>query len=149
MLKIRNKATREVAELHRDVCHEHAAWIHSQLGTEAESDLQLCLDNLSLTEFAENAGSEDACGIFMSVPEADEYLGAERIEFGERGNGFPGIGAILIDHDAAEAWRVLPDAAPGDGRIETHGSGMPNTTTLRVVAEDYEGQCDNHNAWEI
>ena len=149
MLKIRNKKTRKVADLHRDVCHVHAAWIHEQLGTKDESDLQLCLDTLSLTEFAENAGSEDCCGIFAPVPEADEYLGAERIDFAEKGNGFPGNGAIIVDHETESAWRVLPDAALGDGRIETHGPGMPNTTTLRVVAEDYEENAENPNAWEI
>ena len=74
MLQIRNKKTEETEALHRDVCHRHPAWVHVQIGTSSESELQGFLDSCSFNMFAENAGVEDSCGVFMSNEDAEKYL---------------------------------------------------------------------------
>lgn len=66
-LYIRSHKTGETEELHRDVCHSHPAWVHAQLGTESESDLQHMLDACEIDEYLEHAGKEDAAGIFWQA----------------------------------------------------------------------------------
>ncbi|MGQ0594753.1 MAG: hypothetical protein ACT4QB_19595 [Gammaproteobacteria bacterium] len=75
MLKIRNRETGEVADLSRDVCIAHPAWVHEQCGTASESELQHMLDQMSYAEFAQNPDSEDAAGVFMTADTAKDYLG--------------------------------------------------------------------------
>ena len=63
-LYIRNFETDEIAALDRDVRTNHPAWVHAQLGTTSESELQLFLDNCMLDEFIHAANREDAAGVF-------------------------------------------------------------------------------------
>ena len=37
-----------VAHLQRDVCHQHPSWVHNQMGTSSESELQAVLDFVDL-----------------------------------------------------------------------------------------------------
>lgn len=59
-LKIRNQENKnQTADLVRDVCHTHPAWVHAQLETEGESELQGMLDQVDLQEFMRSPGEED------------------------------------------------------------------------------------------
>ncbi len=74
----------------------------------------------------------------------------KRINFIEQGNGFPREGDILIDHTNEEAFHVLPDEEPGDGRIETGSRpGCGNSCLLVVEEVDYEEYAGNPDVWEI
>jgi len=73
MLRIKNHQTGEVEKLVRDVRHKHSDWVHAQLGTESEAELQLFLDNCILAEFAANPDREDTAGVFMSSEDAADY----------------------------------------------------------------------------
>lgn len=77
MLFIQNHQTGEIARLDRDGRTVHPAWVHDQLGTDAESDLQYVLDECDLYEFAKRPGQRDEAGIFMPKLDADEFI-AER-----------------------------------------------------------------------
>lgn len=65
MLHIRNHETGAVEPLARDVRARHSDWVHRQLGTRSESDLQHALDQMSIEEFAAHPGAEDEAGIFV------------------------------------------------------------------------------------
>jgi len=74
MLNIRNFQTGEIEALSRDVSDTHSEWVHDQLGTESESELQGFLDQCSLAEYADNPDNADNCGVFMTAADAAEYL---------------------------------------------------------------------------
>ena len=86
LLKIRNRETGEVADLSRDVCVTHPAWVHEQCGTSSEPELQHMLDQRSYDEFAHNPDSEDEAGIFMDAKTATAYLAPTLTEL-DRANG--------------------------------------------------------------
>lgn len=54
-----------VAPLVRDVTHVHPDWVHEQLGTQSEAELQHFLDACDEAEFAKNSGQPDDAGVFM------------------------------------------------------------------------------------
>ncbi len=59
--RIRNHATDETEILSRDVRHTHSEWVHEQMGTETESELQ---DALSQYRAADMRGKgPDASGV--------------------------------------------------------------------------------------
>lgn len=78
MLTILNRETAETERLVRDVCHTHPVWVHKQLGTKSESDLQLMLDCIDEAQYAARPECPDESGIFMGEEEASEYLDAFR-----------------------------------------------------------------------
>ena len=63
MLRITNFQTGVTEKLVRDVCHDHPAWVHGQLGTGSESELQGFLDCTDLGEFQARPYEEDMCGV--------------------------------------------------------------------------------------
>lgn len=73
----------------------------------------------------------------------------KRLTFIEKGNGFPREGDVLVNHTNEEAFRVLPDEEPGDGRIETGRPGLGNSCLLVVEEIDYEDHVGNPDVWEI
>ena len=48
-ITIRRHGTDEIAIISRDVCTTNPRWIHEQLGTASESELQICLDSLNVS----------------------------------------------------------------------------------------------------
>jgi hypothetical protein len=44
---ITNKIDGSKYEIQRDVCHNHPQWVHDQLGTKSESELQAALDGMN------------------------------------------------------------------------------------------------------
>lgn len=76
-----------------------------------------------------------------------------KIEYAERGMGFPRGGDLLADFDNDRIYRVLPDTE-GTGNILTHGPGMPNTVVLNVEVVECagwtgeEGESDGYNVWD-
>ena len=66
------------ATLVRDVCHVHPQWVHDQLGTGSESELQSFLDSTSIDEYLdvasllkrwqEPAEAADDLGIYYAGP---------------------------------------------------------------------------------
>lgn len=64
-LSIRNHNNGDVSELVRDVTHAHPDWVHAQLGTNSESELQHFLDSCDEAEFAKHMGFIDVAGVFM------------------------------------------------------------------------------------
>lgn len=79
-LSICNLQTAETAPLRRDVCHTHAAWVHAQLGTASESELQEFLDHADVAEYAAQPGQPDESGIFVAVADAMDELGDDPYE---------------------------------------------------------------------
>lgn len=57
---IRNLTTGETLTLSRDVRHTHPAWVHDQMGTESEAELQAALDCYEASD------AEDECGVTVS-----------------------------------------------------------------------------------
>jgi len=64
-LSIRNHNNGDVSKLVRDVTHAHPDWVHAQLGTSSESELQHFLDACDEAEFAKHMGFIDVAGVFM------------------------------------------------------------------------------------
>ncbi len=57
---IRSQETGEIEILARDVCTEHSEWVHRQLGTSSESELQHFLDQLEVLAYIECSGGPDS-----------------------------------------------------------------------------------------
>jgi hypothetical protein len=72
-ITITNKETGEVAEISRSVTTEHTDWIHFQLGTRSESELQAYLDGLHVSMWYENGEhkGDDVAG--MSMWDLDQH----------------------------------------------------------------------------
>ena len=91
MLQIRSHRTGATETIERDVCHIHPAWVHEQLGTESESQLQQYLDGLDLRTFEENPGCKDAAGMFRQNDEEeipdDEIIDLSELEQALGDNG--------------------------------------------------------------
>ena len=69
---IKEHLTDKVQPLVRDVTHQHPDWVHDQMGTYCEADLQASLDNYREDAYP-GAGIEhrDIDGVFF-VPDEDE-----------------------------------------------------------------------------
>ena len=78
------------AELVRDVCHTHPEWVHQQLGTSTESEIQGILDGTSEHEYALHAGKEDTMGAY--IPRAVHIMPA----------GGTGFDVHVVDADGKE-----------------------------------------------
>lgn len=66
---IRNQVTRELAPLWEDSNHAHPGWVHQQLGTKSESELQALLCGLRLSDYlCAGSNNEDAHGLFVDIP---------------------------------------------------------------------------------
>lgn len=71
---IRNLTNGELMQLIRDVHHNHPAWIHEQLGTTSEDELQRKLAELSVTRFIRagkhntNETQQDENGVYLWIP---------------------------------------------------------------------------------
>ena len=68
-IRITNAHNGEVCPISRDVCTVHPAWVHEQLGTASESELQDCLDALNVSMWyrdGEHLG-QDVGGLEMFV----------------------------------------------------------------------------------
>lgn len=76
-IEITNLATAETITIARDVTATHPQWVHDQLGTESESELQDSLSNWSLSDYYDRSGDHkgaDEYGVSMIADEGDyEY----------------------------------------------------------------------------
>lgn len=67
-IRITSSKTGEVATISRSVCTEHPTWVHGQLGTASESELQRALDGLNVGDWYDDDGKHlgpDCCGVEM------------------------------------------------------------------------------------
>ena len=69
MITIRSHDSSRVAVLYRDVSVLHPVWVHEQLGTNNEVELQQVLDSLNILDFEETDFSRDADGVLISEEE--------------------------------------------------------------------------------
>lgn len=51
MIRLHAHETNQIATIRRDVSHNHPAWVHEQLGTSSEVELQSVLDGINVSEF--------------------------------------------------------------------------------------------------
>ena len=65
MITIRSHDSYRVAVLHRDVTHHHPSWVHRQLQTASEAELQQILDALNVADFEETGYERDCDGILL------------------------------------------------------------------------------------
>lgn len=77
-IEITNLATAETIPISRDVTATHPQWVHDQLGTESESELQDSLSNWSLSDYYSDRSGEhlgaDEYGVSLTADESDyEY----------------------------------------------------------------------------
>lgn len=76
-IEITNLTTAETITIARDVTVTHPQWVHDQLGTESESELQDSLSNWSLSDYYDRSGDHkgaDEYGVSMIADESDyEY----------------------------------------------------------------------------
>ena len=63
-LKIRSHDDGLTADLCRDVTAVHPQWVHDQIGTESEAELQQFLDACEQNEYMRNPGQVDDAGVF-------------------------------------------------------------------------------------
>lgn len=111
MLKIRNLKTGETTSLSRDVRDVHPEWVHEQLGTESESELQGFLDNCSMEEFLLCLDTPDDCGVFYPINDApSKYIAINFLRLPVE--ALPN--AAFVDPDNAwetDAWSTLRHVA--------------------------------------
>lgn len=72
-IQITSKLTGAVELISRSVTDTHAQWVHDQLGSSSETELQAMLDQLSVDDWYDAAGDhrgQDVCGIEMFRDEA-------------------------------------------------------------------------------
>ena len=62
-ITIRHHETGEIIAIDRDVRTVHPAWVHDQLGTTCESELQDGLSQCHVDDYAD--GVRDECGILI------------------------------------------------------------------------------------
>lgn len=70
---ITNHTTGETITINRDVTHAHPVWVHEQLGTESESDLQALMDQYNLHDYY-SVGRHlpaDAYGVVLTADDDD------------------------------------------------------------------------------
>jgi hypothetical protein len=77
-IEITNLATAETITIARNVTATHPQWVHDQLGTESESELQDSLSNWSLSYYYSDCSGEhlgaDEYGVSLTADESDyEY----------------------------------------------------------------------------
>jgi len=68
IITITNKKNGEMAPIKRDVCASHPAWVHAQLGTKSEIDLQATLDGMHVNDWYDSDGEhlgDDADGVSL------------------------------------------------------------------------------------
>ena len=69
MMTITNKTSGETIALARDVCAVHPEWVHAQLETRSEGELQDALSQYHVEEFFDSDGHHlgpDECGISLA-----------------------------------------------------------------------------------
>ena len=67
-ITITNKKNGEKASINRDVCANHPAWVHAQLGTKSETELQRHLDCLHVDDWYNSDGEhlgDDVDGVSL------------------------------------------------------------------------------------
>lgn len=69
LFRIRNQATRELAPLRPDSSHAYPGWVHLQLGTKSENELQALLCELQLSDYLRaGTNNEDPRGLLVNIP---------------------------------------------------------------------------------
>ena len=96
---IKNLEIGEIITIDRSVTTTHPAWVHTQLGTETEGELQDCISQFNLADFyrGETHLGRDEYGVEMIADESDYRL---RITDGN---------AIERADDLAEAESIVED----------------------------------------
>lgn len=71
---IKNLESGQIITIDRSVTTVHPAWVHAQLGTESEGELQDCISQFNLADFyrGEDHIGRDAYGVEM-IAEDDDY----------------------------------------------------------------------------
>lgn len=85
-ITIRNHETGEIIAIDQDVRTVHPAWVHDQLGTTCESELQDGLSQCHVDDYAD--GARDECGVLFQrcCDGCDKPLTATEITRNEREN---------------------------------------------------------------
>ena len=85
-ITIRNHETGEIIAIDQDVRTVHPAWVHDQLGTTCESELQDALSQCHVDDYAD--GARDECGVLFQrcCDGCDKPLTATEITRNEREN---------------------------------------------------------------
>lgn len=69
---IERKDDGKVIQIHRDVCTTHPAWVHEQMGTHSEGELQAALDSYNAADYA--GKGRDCDGVFIEMLTTDELI---------------------------------------------------------------------------
>lgn len=107
-LTIRSLSDQDLTScLVREVTHTHPAWVHAQLGTEDESELQSYLDCLEIRPYLERPGCPDAEGIYYAGPvyhiEASYEHDGALLDCSQAEVLGDAFGRLYTDQDEAEA----------------------------------------------
>ena len=62
-IRIRNLSTGKIENICRDVCESHKEWIHQQLGTANEIEMQRFLDCVSVDDWYDANGNHLGCDV--------------------------------------------------------------------------------------
>lgn len=66
---VRNRAGKSIAPLVQGTPARHAPWVHEQLGTVSEDELEVLTDSLRLADYLRRGrDNEDHRGIFVDIP---------------------------------------------------------------------------------
>lgn len=104
-MTITHRETGETIELSRSVRDQHPAWVHEQLGTSTEAELQDTLSQYRVSDYYGRDGRHlgaDGQGVSLEDVEPCAYCG-ESISYGEGLREVP-------DVDDDEAWERLGKA---------------------------------------
>lgn len=85
-ITIRNHETGEIIAIDRDVRTVHPAWVHDQLGTTCESELQHAMDQCYVGAYADGMRDESGVLIQRCCDGCDKPLTATEITRNEREN---------------------------------------------------------------
>ena len=139
-ITITNHDTGKVREIHHCVTMTHPQWVHDQLGTSSEAELQRAIDQRHVFDWYDQTGTHrgpDSDGLSMQVPnlysisaslEHDgRLLDASQAEilgdaYGRR---------YLSEEEAREAAESVIEWAEDDGRDYLNNCGILSVTIYR------------------
>lgn len=152
LFSIKNHTTGKIIRLSGDVRSCHPQWVHDQMGTETESDLQHALDQYCYDDFVDTPGTPDCNGVLMTAEDAAEWR--EESDpfthiFCENGNGFPSEGEeVLIVGECG--WHQLKKVARTSHIHTRQWEANYIYLTLTDADRDYSDLTDEEQdeAWE-
>lgn len=108
-MKIKNQTTGRVITLSRSASDIHPAWVHQQMESESELELQQTLeDYYNFKEMAENIGKPDICGVFLDQEGYDAII-ADMSDDDLAGHLLPAISDMDYDAETSVTWLDIAD----------------------------------------